>query len=366
MSGQATPPARPGTGALHAAAGHRALWLVVAGIGTAAVAGAATTYVVRHLQAVVAPPAATAEKTPLPSAAPEAPPAPAKPVFDIVRVDPHGGAVMAGRAAPGAEVTILEGDKAIGHATADGHGDWVFTPDKPLAPGSRALTLSERNPDGQELKGDATVFLVVPSPAEASAPQSTAPGSPALALLTRPSAASRVLQGPGANVPNKLGLGTVDYDQHGDMHFAGNAKPGTSVRVYVDNQAVGDATAGSDGRWTLVPQAPIAPGPHQLRLDELAASGQVTDRVELPFTREAPQAAVLAQGSLAGNLVVQPGQNLWVIARQAYGTGVRYTVIYQANRSQIRDPNLIYPGQLFSIPAREPATVTPVSSSKSR
>jgi len=49
-------------------------------------------------------------------------------------------------------------------------------------------------------------------------------------------------------------------------------------------------------------------------------------------------------------VVVQPGQNLWRLARSAYGTGVRYTVIYLANRDQIRDPRLIYPGQAFAVP----------------
>ena len=47
---------------------------------------------------------------------------------------------------------------------------------------------------------------------------------------------------------------------------------------------------------------------------------------------------------------VQPGNSLWRIARRTLGQGLRYTVIYEANRDQIRDPNLIYPGQVFLIP----------------
>ena len=48
--------------------------------------------------------------------------------------------------------------------------------------------------------------------------------------------------------------------------------------------------------------------------------------------------------------IVQPGNSLWRIARRSYGAGLRYTVIYEANRSQIRRPDLIYPGQVFTIP----------------
>ena len=42
--------------------------------------------------------------------------------------------------------------------------------------------------------------------------------------------------------------------------------------------------------------------------------------------------------------------SLWRISRRVYGAGLRYSVIYQANRDRIRDPNLIYPGQIFVVP----------------
>lgn len=45
------------------------------------------------------------------------------------------------------------------------------------------------------------------------------------------------------------------------------------------------------------------------------------------------------------------GDSLWRISRQLYGAGIRYTQIYEANRGQIRDPDLIYPGQVLVAPA---------------
>jgi nucleoid-associated protein YgaU len=66
----------------------------------------------------------------------------------------------------------------------------------------------------------------------------------------------------------------------------------------------------------------------------------------LPFVRAAP-ITDLPEGVL---VVVQPGHSLWRIARRTYGDGVRYHVIYQANSEQIRDPDLIYPGQVFVMP----------------
>jgi nucleoid-associated protein YgaU len=53
-------------------------------------------------------------------------------------------------------------------------------------------------------------------------------------------------------------------------------------------------------------------------------------------------------------VIIQPGNNLWQISRVIYGRGVEYTVIYQANRDQIRNPNLIYPGQILTTPGVTP------------
>lgn len=273
----------------------------------------------------------------------------AKPSFDIVRVDAEGVAVIAGRAAPGADVTIRDDGQELGRIKADLAGQWVFLPAIPLTVGSRELTLSERTREGSELRADASVLLVVP---ERHPDQATNPVPP-LAVLTpeTPSAQAplRLLQPPppvGIGTGANLGLDAVQYDDQGAISFAGSAPPEGSVRVYVDNRRIGDTRADSTGRWSLVPTAPIAAGKHRVRVDQLNANGRVTARVELPFAREAASESTVAQG----RVVVQPGETLWRLARHSYGSGMRYTLIYQANRDQIRDPRLIYPGQTFAVP----------------
>src|SRR5947209_3775092 len=70
-----------------------------------------------------------------PRQAETAPAAPAgAPSFDVVRVNPQGEAVIAGRAAPGSEVRVLDGDREIGRVTADRNGEWVLVPKEPLPP----------------------------------------------------------------------------------------------------------------------------------------------------------------------------------------------------------------------------------------
>ncbi|MBV9758166.1 MAG: LysM peptidoglycan-binding domain-containing protein [Alphaproteobacteria bacterium] len=301
------------------------------------------------LAAMPNPPSAAAAVAP--QAAADAPP---KPSFDVVRVDNAGDAVIAGRAAPGADVTIRDGGAELGRVKADDSGQWAFVPRTALNAGSRELTLSERMPSGSELRADASVLLVVPDRKQEPA---AANPTPAMAVLApeKPAAeaAARVLQppppvglGPGA----RLGLDLLQYDAQGSVVFSGSAPPGAPVRLYVDNRRIGDASTDPSGRWSLTPSGDIDAGRHRVRVDQLNTSGRVSARVELPFARETEPEKAVGQG----RVVVQPGENLWRLARHVYGSGVRYVVIYRANREQIRDPKLIYPGQAFATPDAQP------------
>ncbi|MBL6456451.1 LysM peptidoglycan-binding domain-containing protein [Belnapia sp. T6] len=281
-------------------------------------------------------------------------PAPQPPRFDVARVGARGMLVTAGRAAPTAEVTLLEGGREIGRARADGRGEWVILPAEPLPPGLRELSLLARLAGGEAVASEDTVLLLVPEP---PAPQPEAPaGRPAMAMLLPPTAGAaanpRLLQTPAEVAPERqrLGLDVVDYDDQGGMRFAGSAPPGSKLRVYVGPDHAGDAVADPAGRWSLTPEHQPSLGRHTLRVDQLAAAGSVAARIELPFQREAISEEILRDGKV----IVQPGYSLWRIARQVYGRGLRYTVIYAANRDQIREPRLIYPGQVFAVPEGGP------------
>lgn len=329
--------------------------LVCAGVGAAAALG----FVARpwdRMAPPLAPPSATA---PVAAAARAPAIAPTRPSFDIVRITPQGDAVLAGRAAPGVEVTVSRNGQPIGHVTADRNGEWVLVPDRRLPPGGQQLSLSARGPNGTVVAGDSPAVVIVPAPGASS----SVPSSSAVALVDPAGGVTRLLQPPVAgHGAGGLGLGVVDYDQHGAIRFAGHAPPGATVRLYVDNRPAGEARADARGGWVVTPAIRLAPGRHALRLDQIDRTGRVVARIALPFARTELSGSGLAPGTL----VVQPGQSLWRIARRSYGRGIRYTVIYQANRDAIRDPDLIYPGQVFTVPASPSAGTTPASSSRSR
>jgi nucleoid-associated protein YgaU len=243
------------------------------------------------------------------------------PSFDIVRINPQGETVIAGRSMPKAEVTILDGGKEIGRVTADARGEWVFVPDQPLPSGNRELSLRAANPDGTVRETDSPVVLVVPD------------------------RTIEILQGPEA----KDGAGTVSvvgikYDDKGRLSITGKASQKAALQVYLDNRPLGRTQADDQGRWQLQARTELHPGDHSLRVDELGPDGKVTARAEITFTPSGTRPP-------EGKLTVERGNSLWRIARRAYGSGYDYMVIFEANKDQIRDPNLIYPGQTFNIPA---------------
>ena len=143
-----------------------------------------------------------------------------------------------------------------------------------------------------------------------------------------------------------LQVGTVDYDEKGEMTIAGMADPDADLLVYLDERHVGTVESDATGEWEVTPDHEVGPGTYTLRVDQVDPAGVVLARIETPLTRARPEELSFGDAIV----VVQPGNSLWRIARRTLGGGIHFTEIYEANRSQIADPALIYPGQIFTVP----------------
>ena len=317
--------------------------IIAAALFAAALAAAAAFIMTRPGPPAVEPDPGAELVEPAPDSAPpsEEPAVLVAPTFDIVRVDPRGTAVIAGHGAPRATVALMIGETEIMRTDIDGAGEWVMIVSEPLPAGSAELSLLMRTASGQEIRSEQVVVVSVPESRDRTP----------LVVLGRPGEASRVIQSPFEGVAmGPLALETVDYDESGSVIFSGRAEPGAQVRVIADGSEIGAVTADEAGRWSLEAGTSFAPGVYNLQVDQIdAETGLVTAVIALPFERASPEDALRARE--AGQVVVQPGNSLWRIARQLYGEGLQYTVIYEANQDQIRDPNLIYPGQVFQTPA---------------
>lgn len=278
---------------------------------------------------------------------------PVLPSFDVVKVGPSGTAVIAGRAEPGSKVTVRDGDKVIGEVTADRRGEWVLVPDQPIGPGDRLLSLEASGPKGgATVRSDETVALSI-SPPKPGGQAETAlavvlprDGNGAARVLQRPDGSLPSGQGtPSADKPLALSMDTLEYDDQGRAVLSGRATPGATVQIYAGNQPLATATANAAGEWSATSARAVDPGRVQLRLDQLGKDARVVQRIVVPLAQAA--AGELRPGQ---TYTVQPGNNLWQISRRAYGVGTRYLIIYSANLGQIRDPERIYPGQVFKLP----------------
>ncbi|WP_157139627.1 LysM peptidoglycan-binding domain-containing protein [Roseibium aggregatum] len=152
------------------------------------------------------------------------------------------------------------------------------------------------------------------------------------------------------------------------VFIAGTGEPGSSVRVYVGDEFQGEAKVGSGGKWLVQGGKNIAEGNVEVRADLIGEDGNTVDaRAAVTFEKEQDKQIVLtkviASGEGAGAegqgaevkkalpvVIIRKGDNLWRISRRLYGEGFRYTTIYKANQEQIRNPDLIYPGQVFLTP----------------
>ncbi|MBR1123497.1 LysM peptidoglycan-binding domain-containing protein [Bradyrhizobium lablabi] len=305
-----------------------------------------------------------------------------EPTFDVARVEPTGEAVIAGRSTPGATVELLRNGELHDRAVADQSGQFVIVPSSRLPSGNYDLTLRSREPNGKQSISKQSVAVAIE-------PRST--DRPVVALMT-PDKPTVVLSQPD---PQKLTPGTVvaeavEIEPGGKFHASGRARPGGTVRLYLNEAFIASATAAADGRFAFTINEGISSGNYRVRLDEVdPKSGAVHARAEVPFNvptgditgssatarvAAAKQPAIAAaqqpqlaaagttvlsdQGSPAAVVVpkvlttkVSRGDSLWRISQLNYGLGTRYATIYKANREQIRNPNLIYPGQVFVIPS---------------
>ncbi|WP_010138828.1 LysM peptidoglycan-binding domain-containing protein [Oceanicola sp. S124] len=373
---------------------------------------------------------------------------PEPPSFDVVRVEPDGTTLVAGKAAPEWSVTVLLDGSRLDGAEAGEDGRFVAFLDLGTSDEPRVLTLLMTDPSGAtEITSEEQVILA-PSPTVAEAPAQVAslaaaenaaeapgtlpaapsgdaaPSAPAIAdagadagpapatgsdprlpeaqqsagaetavpaaggslalaagseapasgaaapeapaeiapetaasapatptVLLSDAGGVRVLQKAEAPLAgDEVVLDAISYDEAGEVVLTGRGLAGAFVRVYLDDAAITTAPIAEDSHWrAALPD--VATGLYRLRIDMLNEAGDVLSRVETPFQREDTRkvAEVLAEKPVT-RVTVQPGNTLWAIARDSYGDGIQYVRVFEANRALIRDPNLIYPGQVFTVP----------------
>lgn len=297
------------------------------------------------------PPASTpAPVAALPAPAVPASPAPAAPegtpAFDVLRVEPDGSNVVAGRTRPGAEVALMRDGRPFASATADAAGNFALVPPA-LPPGTSEITLQSTAPDGTRLTGrDSAVVVVAPDRRAKPLVAVTAPDRPT-AVLSLPEAAPGPSGAKGAqetksaqktnsaqetkvdeetNVareakssanpspeakaspkveaksggpigkgaperpgkeearPESVKVVGVDAEAGGRLYVTARGAPKAALRLYLNDTLVAPGQAGPDGRIAFTIGSGVKPGDYRVRVDQVdPASGKVETRAETAF-----------------------------------------------------------------------------------
>ncbi len=264
--------------------------------------------------------------------------APVKPA-QIAAVEPQETATLEGDE-PEAESPVVEPETSVDVAEAETDADIVT---EAVDPEEVVVATA---PEVEEQ----TVQLASPAPEEDAAPE-----SPAIVLadetgvkVLQPAPRPAVPEQSGLSVVANLVIDTITYDQEGEVALAGRGAGASFARVYLNDKAIQTVKIAPDGTWRT-PLPDVDAGVYRLRIDEVTAEGDVTSRVETPFQREEPEVAAISI-QRPNAITVQKGFTLWAIAKDRFGEGTEYVRVYEANRDLIRDPDLIYPGQVFELP----------------
>jgi nucleoid-associated protein YgaU len=334
------------------------------------------------------------------------------PSFDLLRMTDLGDVLIAGKAPAGSAVSALIDEEPVAQTVSTIAGEFVLMFEVQPSYAPRVLELEARLPNGDRLRSVDTLMLtprsdsmavaqntgqtgqsqqtarvveVAPLFPEPSAPtrmpvisephsldatgadtiasrtpetdiQTETQASDArtpIAVLMRADGSVQVLGGAAGLTTQQASDGNVSidavtYDAVGEVALSGRTRHGAAdIQIYLDNQPILRARAAPDGNWQAQLDG-IERGVYRLRVDELNEADQVTSRAEIPFERVTPEIARDATGPQA--VIVQPGNTLWAMSQTQFGDGRRYMRIFEANRDQIRNPDLIFPGQVFVLP----------------
>ncbi len=271
------------------------------------------------------------------------------PAFDVLRVEPDGSTVIAGRGQPNTKLEIRNGDTVVATADVGPSGDFAAVFDQPLAAGDYELTLNTKDGKGASKASEEVATVSVPKDG----------GGELLAMVSKPGEASRLITVPdiggkkavaetaqtadaaadgaggvaeaadkaanaagemlAAATDTKTGTDTAGTETaaatpeaaatmtdattqaggakaqirvsavelEGDhMFVAGTAKPGALVRIYADDTLVGEAKADEAGRYVVDGPITLSVGRHAVRADVMSADGSKVElRASVPFDR---------------------------------------------------------------------------------
>ncbi len=257
--------------------------------------------------------------------------------FDIVRISKHGDAVLAGKSEPNIYIQLLDNDNEIANFFSDGNGEWIWVSDLPLTRGIKKFKLKHVKEDGKSFESDQTIVILNDKKTESK---------PVVAKFLDSSVKTIDMLNLDS-IGNGLSLDLVNYDPLGSLSIKGRTLPNQVVSFLDSLKIVGKSISDENGKWKLtIKNLDLL----NIKTIETVIKGQ---KISIPFSKinfdEYDKIKKLKFENK--KIIVKPGNSLWRIARKNLGGGIFYSEIYRSNLKSIKNPDLIYPGQVFNMPS---------------
>ena len=250
--------------------------------------------------------------------------------FDIVRLNKKGDVVIAGKTIPNIKVDILDGNETLASVFSDSNGDWVWISENPLPEGIKRFNL--KHFDGEdEFFSQQNIIILREKNKYLSSKILKFSKSSSLEIINN----NQKILG--------LSLDIAEYLDEESLMLTGRTKPNTKVKLFFSDNFVKDSKSDNNGVWKM-----------ELKNFKFTDNNlTITSEIEgqkIKLKTKIFEKKIDSNFIFEKEVIVKNGNSLWRIARKTLGGGVYYSEIYKNNMKEIKNPDLIFPGQVFNIP----------------
>ena len=259
--------------------------------------------------------------------------------FDIVRISKTGDIVMAGKSEPNETIELLDGEEIIAEVISDENGEWIWVSELSVKSGIKKFKLQYKNNLNTSSISDQTVIVLFDNKSN-NVPK-----------------VARVLNSDVENIDmlnlkkinDAITLDFLSYSPSGLIILSGRTISNTEIEILNSTEVLGKTKSDENGVWKFIVKK------NDYSNEEISIKTKINEEI-LMLTYDQTEIQKRFKKTnfefYDDRIVVQKGNSLWRIARKTLGGGVFYTEIYKNNLTKIKNPNLIYPGQVFNIPTK--------------
>ena len=259
--------------------------------------------------------------------------------FDIVRISKNGDIVMAGKSEPNEVIELLDGEEIIAEVVSDENGEWIWISEIPTQDGIKKFKLQYKNNLNTASISDETVIVLVDREAS-SVPK---------VVRVFNSDVESVDMLNLEKINDAITLDVLSYSPPGLIILSGRTNSNTEIEIFNASESLGKAKSNEDGIWKFIIKK------NDYSNEEISLKTKINGETLILTYDHADIQRRFNKTNFQfydDRITVEQGNSLWRIARKTLGGGIYYTEIYKNNLAKIKNPNLIYPGQVFNIPTK--------------